>query len=150
MRLYRCKIRLAGSVLNEVRRIATAAEIIIWRWLHGGDAVVEIQPTGRDSEISNVEERERLKSLYDPYLTREKGGRNPTSIDQIFGMNNPLPGELPNFDHSEFDSDDAERKKIEAQARREAHRQSTYRTRGPQTPPTGETEKIIPEVEIVS
>lgn len=64
MHLYSGKIRLGGSVLNEVRKDdLTAPEIYVLREIHGNDAVVDIKQTGVDKR-SSVEERARLTTLY--------------------------------------------------------------------------------------
>lgn len=136
MRLYSCKVRLAGSVANEVPKVATAAEILVWQWLHGPDAVVNIEHYDDDNSITNKVERERLKQRYDQYLQNERGGRNPTSIDAMFGTFNPLPNLLPDFEEDDFDLEDAEaRAAVEAKARAAAQKQTPGRRRGRQTPP---------------
>lgn len=83
MQLYSCKVRLAGSVLNEVRKPeVTVPEIYVLRHLHGEDAVLEIKPLrkeamdpGPEDEDGNPTkpvlrtdraERQRLAELYDP------------------------------------------------------------------------------------
>lgn len=64
MDLYRGKLRLAGSVMNEVAKVnMTAAEIEVLRALHGADAVVDIVRTGKDGRTS-AQERQRLNHLY--------------------------------------------------------------------------------------
>lgn len=64
MKLYSCKVRLGGSVLNEVRKTdVTKAEISILRALHGTDAVSEVLPNGSVARDAD-EERTRLESIY--------------------------------------------------------------------------------------
>lgn len=64
MKLYDCKVRLAGQVANEVRKYkVTAAEIEILRSIHGADAVAEIVDAGEDKRTSAAE-RQRLYGLY--------------------------------------------------------------------------------------
>lgn len=58
-KLYSCKLRLEGSVLNEVPKDdVTAAEIMMFRALHGNDAVVNIVETG---EKTAADAAERLR-----------------------------------------------------------------------------------------
>lgn len=64
MKLYVCKLRLAGAVVNEVMKAdVTAAEIEIFRHLHGDDSVLDIKETA-DVKRSSAEERSRLRDLY--------------------------------------------------------------------------------------
>jgi hypothetical protein len=74
MQVYRCKVRLAGSLLNEVwKDEATAPEIILLRAMHGDDAVVEITRTSMDKR-PHAEERERLKNIYGAKIVLEQFG----------------------------------------------------------------------------
>lgn len=64
MQVYSGKIRLSGSVLNEVRKeTLTAPEIIVLREIHGNDAVVDIKATGTIKR-TDAEERQRLYAQY--------------------------------------------------------------------------------------
>lgn len=64
MKLYSCKLRLAGAVTNEVWKVdVTAAEIEIFRFIHGEDAVLDIKETA-DVKRSSTEERARLRNIY--------------------------------------------------------------------------------------
>lgn len=96
--LYNAKLRLGGSVLNEVPLIeVTAPEIDILRVLHGGDdAVIEIKSAG-SIERSHAEERARINQKY------AGGGENMENqakkklamIRDLFGNDRlPLPTEL--------------------------------------------------------
>lgn len=64
MRQFACKVRLAGSLYNEVpKSFVTVPEINILRVIHGGEAVVditELDPVKR----SDAEERDRLAQVY--------------------------------------------------------------------------------------
>jgi len=64
MRQFACKVRLAGSLYNEVPKSdVTVPEINILRVIHGGEAVVditEVAPVKR----SDAEERDRLANIY--------------------------------------------------------------------------------------
>ena len=63
-KVYSCKLRLEGSVLNEVPKDdVTAAEIEMYRALHGSDAVVNIVETGEKTSTDSAE-RERVKSKF--------------------------------------------------------------------------------------
>lgn len=63
-KVYSCKLRLEGSVLNEVpKNDVTAAEIEMYRALHGSDAVVNIVETGEKTS-TDAAERERVKSKF--------------------------------------------------------------------------------------
>ena len=86
MKLYDCKVRLGGNVINEVRKEkVTAPEVILLRAVHGDDAVIEIVEVGEDKR-SDAEERDRLAAaLYDGEL-----------MGKIFGISAiPLPQEVP-------------------------------------------------------
>lgn len=64
MKLYTCKLRLAGAVVNEVLKSGTtAAEIEIFRFLHGSDAVLDIKEID-DVKRTSAQERARLRDLY--------------------------------------------------------------------------------------
>jgi hypothetical protein len=93
MKLYQCKVRLGGSVLNEVPKFnITPAEIMMLRLLHGGDdAVVDIRETGEDRKRSNDGERARLRHAYASAIAKtERGQLDP--IMQLFGPDHlPLP-----------------------------------------------------------
>jgi hypothetical protein len=63
-KLYSCKLRLDGSVLNEVPKYeVTAAEIEMLRGLHGSDAIINIKDAG-SVERSDAEERARVYSMF--------------------------------------------------------------------------------------
>ena len=64
MRQFACKVRLSGSLYNEVPKSeVTVPEINILRVIHGGEAVIditEIDPVKR----TDAEERDRLAQVY--------------------------------------------------------------------------------------
>lgn len=109
-KLYDCKVRLQGSVLNEVPKSGvTAPEIDILRALHGGDAVVGIVDTGEIARTvvsekplkvrprSDKEERDRLVAMFaNPATTvAESADKKMRMIRDLFGHDrNPLPKEL--------------------------------------------------------
>lgn len=95
MRLFSCKVRLKGSLYNEVvKPEVTAAEIAVLRHIHGGaDAVADIKPLGREAvdrfedehttPRTSQSERARLMALYDP--------RDKFITSKLFGIGAPLP-----------------------------------------------------------
>lgn len=65
MKLYNCKVRLAGSIDNEVRKEgASAAEVILLRKVHGDDAVVNIVEAGQDNKLTHEGMRDQLRRDY--------------------------------------------------------------------------------------
>lgn len=97
MKLYSCKLRLAGAVTNEVFKVdVTAPEIEIFRHLHGDDAVLNIKETG-DVKRSSAEERARLKHTYaDPERLNSLQLKIKTEmLRNLFGHDRmPLPDDL--------------------------------------------------------
>lgn len=94
MQFYQCKVRLAGSLMNEVFKAdVSAPEIMLLRAFHGDDAVVDIVKT-RVSGVSNDDERERLMRIY-----MNQKGNNVEQIKQKqgiwFGLFGPLTATLP-------------------------------------------------------
>jgi hypothetical protein len=64
MQMYRCVVRLAGTVNNEVPKPSVSApEIAVLRSMHGPDSVVRISKTVMDKR-PHREERKRLILLY--------------------------------------------------------------------------------------
>ncbi len=100
MRLYDCKVLLAGSRENEVRKSdVTAAEIMILRALHGEDSVTDIRPKEMDKR-SHGPERARLFNLSVGAAEGEALGGfqkdRAAVLFNLFGPNHtPLPVELP-------------------------------------------------------
>lgn len=88
MQLYSAKIRLGGSLVNEVRKHdLTAAEIIMLRDIHGGaDAVIDIVETGSDRRTQEFE-RERLNQTYNSKetSTAEDHTRKTERMRALFG-----------------------------------------------------------------
>ncbi len=101
MQLYDCKVRLKGSLYNEVHKSGvSAAEVLVLRVIHGGavddmDAVVDVKPTtdvnGKRLPVSEVDdhtERTRLEDLYNGALGSIEHIGN---INAIFGPAGALP-----------------------------------------------------------
>ena len=97
MQVFNAKVRLAGSLLNEVKRLGlTVPEIVVLRRLHGEDAVVDIQHVG-DAEVDDIDERGRLHEEYAGGLA-SLGEEQKTSIEKMFGGDyNPLPRKLRDY-----------------------------------------------------
>lgn len=110
--LFDCKVRLAGSLINEVpKKGVTAPEIALLRFLHGGDDMVtDIKALPIDAMVEDgvdakgkpkkrprteQEERERLQTLYGPALRSYEDVR---TIAGIFGAAGPLPKAVPGAD----------------------------------------------------
>lgn len=91
MNLFNCKVRLANSKDNEVRKEGvTAAEIHVLRALHapssGEDPILDVVLAGK-TKRTDSEERLRLEDHYGESLktTEAKGIRG------LFGVGVPLP-----------------------------------------------------------
>lgn len=64
MQTYDCTVRLAGNVLNEVRKEGVSApELIMYRAIHGDDGVVDIEKRKSDKR-DHAEERARLIRIF--------------------------------------------------------------------------------------
>jgi hypothetical protein len=96
MQLYDCKVRLLGSLNNEVRkRQVTAAEIAVLQRVHGSDAVADIKRVGEVKKRTDRSERARLTGVYRG--GPDASGKNRLSgqafLDSILGVGAPLPNE---------------------------------------------------------
>lgn len=89
MQLYSAKIRLSGSFFNEVQKSElTAAEIVILKRMHGGDAVLDIKKQGNEQRSDTVE-RARLNDIYALSLRTIEGVK---TLDALLGPTGvPLP-----------------------------------------------------------
>lgn len=95
MRLFSCKVRLAGSLNNEVAKIGvTAPEINVLRVIHSPPSetgsvdpavVVEVKPAGEVSR-TDAEERKRLHELYGASLKKRE-----QTVASLFGVGVALP-----------------------------------------------------------
>lgn len=121
--LYSCKVRLGGSVLNEVPKIGvTAPEIEVLKKIHGDDAVLDIKRTGH-VERTYMEERERINDTYANLASNIDGQREKKLrlIRDLFGNDRlPLPTELEEIDAAA----EAEEKAAEAAKPRRVQRVS--------------------------
>jgi hypothetical protein len=94
MFLYNAKVRLLGSLNNEVQKHdLTAAEIAVLQRIHGRDAVVDIVKVGEARKRNDRSERNRLMNIYQNGVSAD-GKTNLTGaafIDSILGVGNPLP-----------------------------------------------------------
>lgn len=95
MFVYNCKVRLAGSLLNEVRKDGvTAPEIMLFQAFHGPDAVVDIVEVGPISRDDDTE-RDRLTNIYMGAIDAERGKEKQAIWMNLFGhAGNPLPTRL--------------------------------------------------------
>lgn len=94
MRQFTCKIRLNGSLYNEVTKVnVTVPEIIVLRAIHGADSVSEIKevdPIQRDED-----ERARIDRLYGLAIGRRKESI-PNGLAGLLGFpGSPLPDAAP-------------------------------------------------------
>ncbi len=66
MKTYHGIVRLGGNINTQVAKDEmTAAEVMVLRYIHGDDAVVNLVG-GADADRSPEEERERLELIYRP------------------------------------------------------------------------------------
>lgn len=118
MFIYNCKVRLAGSLLNEVLKTGvTAPEIMLFQAFHGNDAVVNIEEAGV-IQRSDDDERDRLQKLYMGGSNSEEGLRAKQALwMNLFGhQTNPLPtklrGEFPKVAVEKVASDPRSKREI--------------------------------------
>lgn len=106
-KLYSCKLRLEGSVLNEVPKDEiTAAEIMMFRGLHGADAIVNIVEVGEKS-VSDAAERTRVHEQFLNPLDAPPRLRAKTEMFRnLFGHDTlPLPKALAEDVEAEDDDE---------------------------------------------
>jgi hypothetical protein len=84
MKLFNCKLRLAGNPLDEVRKAdVTSAEITLLKAIHGGDALAEITAAGAVDRDA-AEERDRLERTYgERAVIKVFGAPQPRIEDEI-------------------------------------------------------------------
>lgn len=96
MHLYDCKLRLGGSLYNEVPKPGiTAAEITVLRVVHGDDSVVDIVHAGENKKLSSNQVRSELSLMYSKAL---RGIEGVGSVNGIFGVAGEMPASLPGFE----------------------------------------------------
>ncbi len=126
-KLYTAKVRLSGSVLNEVPKDdLTAPEIEVLRALHGSDAVVEIKETG-EHKRTHAQERARLKQIYASQGMGEQVKKKLALMTEIFGHERlPLPTSIE--EHVEtVDDEDAPEAEQEPVAAKPALKRSAVK-----------------------
>lgn len=89
MHYYKTKVRLNGSVNNEVWKIVSAPELLLLQYIHGNDAVSEVTEV-KNNKIDLFEEKNRLRESYNQALSKKE-----QTIDGIFGALGTLPERLP-------------------------------------------------------
>lgn len=120
MQLYNCKVRLHGSLYNEVRKDSiTAAEIAVLRIIHGQeggiDAVTDIEHTGRkNTSVTDAALRDYLNQEYGPGLAAIDGVKN---LNGVFGVAGALPKHLEGVDHVSAKTYDARKAKAAVKAK---------------------------------
>lgn len=102
MYYYKTKIRLGGSTTNEVQKLVTAPEFLVLQFIHGSDALTEVEEL-KNEKINLRDEKERLKSLYNVALAKRK-----QSIDTIFGPLGTVQERLPVEMLDQFNIEDGE------------------------------------------
>lgn len=98
MKLYSCKVNLAGSLLNQVHKVnVTPAEIVLLRAVHGNDAISDIKHVANVNR-SDRAERARLAGIYT--MTTPKGTkRGDELIREFLGIESQaLPEEPPKIE----------------------------------------------------
>ena len=89
MQYYSAKIRLAGSMMNEVRRDGISApEIMLLKRIHGSDALVDVE-YDKKGQIVHADERQRLFTQY-PTAVNAEAKRH--LVEELFG---PAHQDLP-------------------------------------------------------
>lgn len=98
MQLYNCKVRLQGSLYNEVPKSGiSAAEVTVLRVIHGHDAIADLVSAGRESGRDDREERDYLNSEYGEALRHNDDIK---SLNGIFGVAGVLPTALSEVEHA--------------------------------------------------
>jgi hypothetical protein len=89
MHYYKTKIRLSGSVNNEIWKVVSAPELLLLQFIHGQDAVTDVKEI-KNERIDLYAEKNRLKDLYNKSLLKRE-----QTVDNIFGALAGLPERLP-------------------------------------------------------
>lgn len=93
MDYYKGKIRLSGSLLNEVQRERMSApEALLLRKIHGEDAVLELEKV----DSKNVNHQEERQRLYLEYPAAINADAKRHYVEELFGPNHmDLPTSVP-------------------------------------------------------
>jgi hypothetical protein len=92
MKLYNCRVRLAGQVTMEVPKYAvTEKEVALLRAIHGNDAVLGFRIVGNDDKRSDLDEMQRLAAYY-----------GATLVEKTFGMQLPNVIEIEEGEDPDF------------------------------------------------
>lgn len=104
MKLYECKVRLGGSVADEVRKSAvTAAEISVLQHIHGEDAVLEVRETAEKAfnldpnhpryslPRTEDDELDRLGAVYGEQVVQKVFGPRTRKVTDLSVDVEPLP-----------------------------------------------------------
>jgi hypothetical protein len=107
MQLFSAKIRLGGSLLNEVSKIhLTVPEVLILRLIHGEESVIDLAECGKKRDLDEEDERRRLKDTYGAALAKLRPAQ---TIEGLFGQSwTPLPAKMPGGEHKKTRADSAE------------------------------------------
>lgn len=107
-KLYSCKLRIGGNVLNEVPKgDLTAAEIDMFRALHGSDAVVSIVETGEKSASAAAERARVQEKFMSPLDAPARLKAKTEMFRNLFGHDTlPLPTALASAVEDEDDGDE--------------------------------------------
>jgi hypothetical protein len=98
MELYSCLVRNGGSRENEVRKAeVTAADIAMLKYIHGHDAVVDIQHVG-SIKRSDIEQREIMGLTYGTGEF-DSSVSGAILVNQLFGPMGPLPHRIDGVEH---------------------------------------------------
>lgn len=99
MNIYQGKLRLSGSLFNELMKDdMTAAEIVVLKRLHGSDALLDIKHVRVDNRTDETE-RARLNEIYGMAARKDERLK---SLDTILGVEGvPLPQSVPGVDKPE-------------------------------------------------
>jgi hypothetical protein len=89
MYYYHIKLRLGGSTTNQIEKTVSAPEFLVLQFIHGEDAITDVRELRKD-KVSQREEKERLRGLYENALVKSE-----QSINSIFGALGSLPERLP-------------------------------------------------------
>lgn len=90
MHYYKIKLRLSGSVNNEIWKIVSAPELLLLQFIHDTDAVCNVEEV-KNEKIDLFREKNRLKETYNKALNKKE----EQSVDKIFGALGTLPTRLP-------------------------------------------------------